>query len=518
MTQVTIARTTAARAGVERSRATAVLVSVAVVAVLVRLLPYLQPGALTEPREYDDAVAWTGARALAAGGMPYRDFVFLHPPGVLLAMLPFGLGSGGDDAVRLGVARLAVVALGAVNAVLVAYLLRRVGLAAMLVGGLGYAVWGAAAFAERTVLLEPGINLGLLLALVALQRRGRHAMTWAGLALGAACAVKYWAVVDVAVVLAWVVARGRAQGTWRYLAGVVVGAGAVAGPFFLLAPTAMWQQTVSTQLGRPVAGVALAERGRSFSPLSGLDLPDSHASGWIWIAVLVVVLVAGLSPLAAAVVRRVRPSDWRDEWWWAVLATVHVAVLLVSASFYYHYAAWAAAPLTLVGGAAAGRLWRRVPAFPHRTAAVWAVVAVAVLGVAAVAAPRASGLFGDPAPARAAVTEWATGRTCVWGSAKELVWADAASRNLEHGCGVFVDGYGAYLADGAAESGDGLTANPEWASDVAVQLASADGAVLPADPDLWWLGGQQRAEFEHQFVLVDTVGDVGIWDRAPHGG
>ncbi len=38
---------------------------------------------------YDDGVYYAGAAALLSGRMPYEEFVFLHPPGILVLLLPF---------------------------------------------------------------------------------------------------------------------------------------------------------------------------------------------------------------------------------------------------------------------------------------------------------------------------------------------------------------------------------------------------------------------------------------------
>jgi hypothetical protein len=444
--------------------------------------------------------------------------VFLHPPGVLLAMVPFaGWGSGGDDAVRLAAARVAVVVLRAVNAVLVVRLLRPYGRVAMLVGGLGYAAWGAAASAERTVLLEPAINLGLLAALCLLQVRGRRLEVWAGAALGLALAVKYWSVVDVAVLLLVVAARSRLRGVLRFAGGVALGAGVVALPFFVAAPRQMWQQTVVTQLARPAQGVSIGERGAAFAPLAGLGAPDGRVPGVLWMAALVVVVLLGLAPVLAAVRHRTPARRWPDEGWWAVLALAHLGVLAVSASFYYHYAAWAAAPLALVVGVLAQRLWERVAVRGARLALA-GVAAVAAVGVLAVVGARVWEAVGASATSRADAVAWSAGKQCVWGLAPQLVWADAATRDVAHGCDVYVDAYGANLALGRSADAAGLASNAAWGATVGAQIAGADGVLLPADPASWPLDAARAAQVRRDFTLVGQTAGIGRWDRSASGG
>ena len=38
---------------------------------------------------YDDGVHFAAALGLVNGLLPYRDFLLLHPPGVVLALAPF---------------------------------------------------------------------------------------------------------------------------------------------------------------------------------------------------------------------------------------------------------------------------------------------------------------------------------------------------------------------------------------------------------------------------------------------
>jgi alpha-1,2-mannosyltransferase len=78
---------------------------------------------------YDDGVYYSGAVALLSGRMPYRDFVLLHPPGVLLASAPFAeIGRLTHDSTGLASARVAWMGIGALIAVLIMVVTRRFGL------------------------------------------------------------------------------------------------------------------------------------------------------------------------------------------------------------------------------------------------------------------------------------------------------------------------------------------------------------------------------------------------------
>src|SRR6478609_7999582 len=53
---------------------------------------------------YDEAAYFVGSRAMTLGYFPYRDFVHIQPPGVLLFLAPFSLfGTWGFTAAKVAV-------------------------------------------------------------------------------------------------------------------------------------------------------------------------------------------------------------------------------------------------------------------------------------------------------------------------------------------------------------------------------------------------------------------------------
>ena len=62
-----------------------------VLALAVRLFTLTRPGFLTGVSEYDDGVYLGAAIRLTQGAVPYRDFAFVQPPGILLLMTPAAL-------------------------------------------------------------------------------------------------------------------------------------------------------------------------------------------------------------------------------------------------------------------------------------------------------------------------------------------------------------------------------------------------------------------------------------------
>ncbi len=91
------------------------------------------------------------------------------------------------------------------------------------------AVYPADVLSGRTLLLEPWMNLACLLAANAAFRDGRLAsprwLAWAGVAFGCGVAIKFWAAVPAAVLLAaCLIARPPAQASRARRAGAAASA------------------------------------------------------------------------------------------------------------------------------------------------------------------------------------------------------------------------------------------------------------------------------------------------------
>ena len=241
--------------------AAALYVTVFVVALPNRLVPVLRGGGLSGILGYDDGVYYGGAVALVNGRLPYRDFLLLHPPGVLLALAPIaGVGRWAGEVVGWETSRLVWILMGCCTNLLVVKSLRPLGSGPAIAGGLVYAMFPGAVLVERTTLLEGLGNFCLAgaLALLASQFEsaprltglggaagsGRRwtlaAATVAGGLLGFAAVVKISYVVPLTVVCGFAfLALG-----WRFGGAIVAGAGvvivAVSLPFLLAAPSAMW--------------------------------------------------------------------------------------------------------------------------------------------------------------------------------------------------------------------------------------------------------------------------------------
>lgn len=487
------------------------IVIVGVVAAIFRIAPYIAPGVLLTTREYDDGVMFAAALTLRHGQMPYSDFVYLHPPGSFLWLVPAAaLADVSTEPLALAVGRFLAIAIGVANTVMIALLLRKSGLLSIGIGAGLYAIWPVVLSTERTVMLEPVINLGLLVALLLVSTRKVSLVWLAGAVLGLALTVKYWAVVDVALVAGMVGALMGRRALARYAIGAVAAAGVVMLPFFAVDPAAMWRQTVVTQLSRPSLAVPFSARASELSLTRNIHAIDQRVPGLVWMLLVVALLALAAVPAVRATASRRPLPEWGDAPWWGLIALAHAAALAMSPVFFYHYATWLAAPLALSTGAAA----RHIRAIPWRRAA--GVAMVVIILVLAVGESRRITPF-DGASDR--LIAWSAQRECVWGLPSRLVEANAVRRNLDNDCGFDVDplGVSMVIARETGEKSTGLTDSPLWQERAMDQLARSDAALLGGIGTPDWMTASQRAEFERRFRPDDSVAAPDVWVRAGQG-
>jgi alpha-1,2-mannosyltransferase len=157
--------------GAEPTLVAAVALSCPRRAARARLAPVVCGSGLRGMNSKDGAVYYAAAAGLAHGLLPYRDFLFLHPPGIVVALVPVAvLEKVIGDAAGMEAATLAWFGVGALNAVLVSRILRPLGVPVALVGGLFFAVFYPAVFVEHSTLLEAPASTATLVALLLLTK------------------------------------------------------------------------------------------------------------------------------------------------------------------------------------------------------------------------------------------------------------------------------------------------------------------------------------------------------------
>lgn len=177
-----------------------------VFAFLVRLVSIFFAGGFDSVLGYDDGVYYSASTAFNHGLIPYRDFVLVHPPGILFVLTPFTwISELTTDQIGFYLARIFFMVIGALSAWMIYRIGSRWSRGAGVAAALFYAVWMPVVRIERTAYLE---GLGILFTLIALhillegKQVRRDALTM-GLLMGAATSMKIWYAVPIVVSLLW---------------------------------------------------------------------------------------------------------------------------------------------------------------------------------------------------------------------------------------------------------------------------------------------------------------------------
>jgi hypothetical protein len=376
-------------------------------AVAIRLFTLTRPGYLTGITEYDDGVYLGAALRMTEGAMPYKDFAFVQPPGILLLMTPVALVAKLTTTVKaLALARLLTALASAACVPLAGNLVRYRGTVVTLVTCGVLAIYPDDITTAHTLMLEPWMNLFCLLAMNAAFRRGHLArpgrLAWAGLALGFAAAIKFWAAAPAAVLLVICLAdrQDRARRMRAYLPALAAGFVIPVAPFLVSAPMTFLRSTITDQAARTGSAVSL---GVKLANLTGLidifnnqgkislnagahsmyaagasaNLGDSSSLGWLPV-VATVALFAVIAVGYAWQSRRLSQLEWLS----LITAVLASTAILGYSAFFYHYSDFPAPWLALTLGGAAGVLaghpaWRTIVI---RAVAV-AIVLVAILQI-----------------------------------------------------------------------------------------------------------------------------------------
>lgn len=492
-----------------RRRVRATLIAVVGLAAVVRFSRWPTPTAvLLGGGEYDPPVMYLASASLLHGLMPYRDFTFLHPPGVLLGLVPSVLIGGlFGDAVGLASARVAVVLLGVANSALVALLLKRYGVPSMLLGGGLYAGWSALAYTEQQPLLEPFLVTALLVALCLFRSRHGWAPVGMGLILGVATMVKVWAAVDLVIIAVVLLILRRFVDLGRFVLGAAVGGSAVALPFFVSAPALMWEMVVTTQLRRPTDDVDLLTRAAMFGPAPYLGHPAYQVAMALMLIGILIVAALLVTQGWARAKGSVAPVEGAI---WASIALTHALVMSITGSFYDHYAMFVAAPMTLVVGAALAWAYDRFDLGRRRIVVPLVTATVLLMAGASVAGSVYRVVTTDHmrVDERVRLVDWADQFGCTWSSVGDRVLIDEVVDALQQGCTMTVDPYGENLL---AQSRGVEGWRDAGGRSEAPHLAQADALVLPSSRPPRPLDEEQEAETGTSFEAAEVVGDRVLW-------
>ncbi len=322
------------------SPVTLAIIATTALALFLRLWQLTKHGYLLGVTEYDDGVYFGGAVRLIHGTVPYKDFITVQPPGVMLLMSPVAALAGPlGTAKALAIGRILTACAGAGGVTLTGLAIRHRGVLPVAVAGGFLAVYPDGVYAAHTVLIEPWLVLFCLAGTLAVMDGDHLAGRWqrlgaGGIAFGFAGVCKAWAVFPVLVLLA-----GMARTPRRalvFLGGVVAGFVLPVLPFAVLAPHAFYNQVLVAQWSRTDdVRVSLWNRLASMMGFShGPNLPHAVLAAVVFATAAA---GAGASLWATMASRRLPPALET----FALSTTALVAVaFLVPNDYYYHYAAF----------------------------------------------------------------------------------------------------------------------------------------------------------------------------------
>lgn len=309
----------------------------------VRAYQLAGPGYLFGVTEYDDGDYFGSALRLVHGAMPYRDFVFVQPPGITLLTSPVALvtRATGSTVGGLAAGRILTTIASAAGVLLVGLLVRHRGLPATILACGLLAIYPDSVTTARTILLEPWLVLFCLLGALAVFDRdrvtgSRRRLVAGGLALGFGGAIEAWAIMPALVIL--VLLLPGLKRALTCLAAMAAGFLVPVLPFAAAAPSDFYRDLIVAQVGPRVryARVGIWYRLKEMFGFS--NVPFGHSS-----LVLGAVIILGLAIAALAcgwLVTRRPPTSL--DWFALVTAVLIVVSFLYPAQFYFHFVAFLA--------------------------------------------------------------------------------------------------------------------------------------------------------------------------------
>jgi hypothetical protein len=206
---------------------------------------------------YDSGVYFAATLHFVSGVVPYKNFTFVNPPGIMLLMSPLAFLSRliGDHNGYVA-ARVLTSFVTALNAGLLAWLVRRKGRVAMVVAGFGLALLPVALLVSSAVKLDPYSMLFVLLGAQIILSQDHDLGTIStrrllvgGVLFGFAGDIKLWAVFPFIALFICLLLRVRFR--VLYAAGAAaIGFIVPSLPFFILAPHPFISQVFTVQLSQ----------------------------------------------------------------------------------------------------------------------------------------------------------------------------------------------------------------------------------------------------------------------------
>ena len=329
-------------------------------ALLVRVISLFTAGGLDSVQGYDDGVYYSASAAFVHGLLPYKDFVLVHPPGILLILAPFIYFSHlTNDFIGLVSARFVFMLIGATSTALIYRIGKRFNQTAAVIAALIYAVWAPMVRVERTLYLEGIGSFALLIALYLLPKANsslKRVFT-SGTILGFAVATKLWFAVPVLVFSIWFLISRRLKNAVIFGAASLFAFFSAIAWFWYKAGPKFWELILTAQINRNGGKLTTASRISQIFDFASIDFVDDKRVRFLIGVVLVIVLTVPF-------LRYFRATE--QGLLILMLFTAQFVVLLQTPVFFNAYPSFLAATFALISGITLGQI--------HRNALTGAVI------------------------------------------------------------------------------------------------------------------------------------------------
>ncbi len=304
---------------------------------------------------YDTGVYLAATMHFIAGAVPYRNLTFVPPPGIVLLMTPAAVFSrlfGTHDALEL--VRILGALVTALNVSLLAWMVRRRGLVAMVIAGAGLALAPVAFWVSSSLTLEPYcVFFALMGATLVFSSDDKEATRWrlaiVGVLFGISGAIKLWAIFPFIALIVCLAPRYK----WRVVSlvkGAATSFALICVPFFILAPMNFFSEVFSEQLLRKAPPYQSASILSRLIVLTGYQPTTSSPT-----KLEALIAFAGLVLIVALTFRR-HLENSSPDYFLLVTAVITFVALLTTREFFYYYGYFCAPFLWGVAGISLARL------------------------------------------------------------------------------------------------------------------------------------------------------------------
>lgn len=418
------------------------VIAIAITALASRLFAVDRGGGFKSVFGYDDGVYMGAATGLAHGLIPYRDFLFVHPPGILLILSPFGyLGKFISDSNAFVLARLFFILMGVASTILVTRIGFRAGNWAGIFAGATYALWLPVVREERTTLLEVFCVFFFALALFYITKTDlrRFDVIAAGISLGLATSVKLWMAVPVIVIALWLFARRKIASGFIFGISAFSIFAIICTPFLILSKGKMWDLVWKAQISR-------AGKPESRLPRLAQIFNITKKLAPIVENPVFLVFVFALIALAITLIF----NKFKLSHLYLILIAAQLSVLLYSPVFFHGYSSYVAIPIILL----VSLFFQRLIDFKY-TAHLLVPIFIASLIFNLVAVSEL--LPQQKFPAKAISKMVSSARCVTSDSPSVLILSNTLTRSIENNCQVKFDVDGEIYGVNAGANNEKLT-------------------------------------------------------------